>query len=215
MNNKKSVFISIGRPFNEDQEFFLTSLMELLRQNDLEPRVINKTDYPTGNPLADISRVMKECSGTIVVAYERTYYYSGVEKRSSQEEKRVGEIKYTTPWNQIEAAMAYALGMPILVLLESDVKEEGLLEGKYDWYVERVDITKSSLMKNSVRPRIEAWCKKVHACSAVAFHKLLHQDVKLKDLVGAMSVKTAWQIGIAVSVVFSVGLAVGRILKLN
>lgn len=215
MSNKKSVFISIGRPFHEEQNLFLASLMELLRQNDLDPRVINKTDYPTGNPLTDISRIMKECCGTIVVAYERTYYYSGIEKRASEEEKRVDEIKYTTPWNQIEAAMAYVLGMPILVLLEANVKEEGLLEEKYDWYVERVDIKESFLLKKSVRPRIEAWCKKVHARSPIAFHKLLHQDVKLRDLVGTLSVKMAWQIAIAISVVFSVGLAVGRILKLN
>lgn len=186
-----------------------------MRQNELEPRVINKTDYPTGNPHTDISRVMKECSGTIVVAYERTYYSSGLEKRSSEEEKKVAEIKYTTPWNQIEAAMAYALGMPILVLLEADLKEEGLLEGKYDWYVERIGINESSLIKKSVRLRIEAWCKKVHSCSPVAIHKLLHQDTKLMDLLSAVSVKMAWQIGIAMSVIFSLGLAVGRILKLN
>jgi hypothetical protein len=42
---------------------------------------MNKTDYPTRNPLTDISQVMRECHGAIVVAFERTYFESGLEKQ--------------------------------------------------------------------------------------------------------------------------------------
>ena len=89
---KKNVFISMGSPFAEQQGKFLDALIDLLHSCDVEPRVINKTDYPTGNPLKDISRIMRECQGVIIVAYERTYFESGLEKRRSPQEKMLESV---------------------------------------------------------------------------------------------------------------------------
>ena len=41
--------------------------------------------------------------------------------------------------------MAYARGHPLLVIVEAGLKSEGLLEHGYDWYVQRVDPTRSAL----------------------------------------------------------------------
>ena len=79
---RKNVFVSMGFPYTESHRGFLDALIELLRSCDVEPRVMNKTDYPTRNPLTDISQVMRECHGAIVVAFERTYFESGLESRS-------------------------------------------------------------------------------------------------------------------------------------
>ena len=68
---RKNVFVSMGFPYTESHRGFLDALIELLRSCDVEPRVMNKTDYPTRNPLTDISQVMRECHGAIVVAFER------------------------------------------------------------------------------------------------------------------------------------------------
>ena len=78
---RKNVFVSMGFPYTESHRGFLDALIELLRSCDVEPRVMNKTDYPTRNPLTDISQVMRECHGAIVVAFERTYFESGLEKQ--------------------------------------------------------------------------------------------------------------------------------------
>lgn len=160
---KKHVFISIGKPYAEPQREFLDRLIKLLHSCNIEPRVVNKTDYSTGNPLKDISRIMRECHGAVVVAYERTYFGSGLEKRKSAQERRIKAVRYTTPWNQIEAAMAFALGLPIIVMMETGLQEEGLLEEKYDWYIERVPISAAAFADNDVRGRIEAWCRRVQA----------------------------------------------------
>ena len=47
-----------------------------------------------------------------------------------------------TVWNQIEAAMAYTLGRPLLVIVEDGLVSEGLLEGKYDWIVQSFHSTR-------------------------------------------------------------------------
>ena len=144
---RKNVFVSMGFPYTESHRGFLDALIELLRSCDVEPRVMNKTDYPTRNPLTDISQVMRECHGAIVVAFERTYFESGLEKQQIA----LKSVRYTTPWNQIEASLAFALGIPIIVLMESGLREEGLLEQKYDWYVDRVSISAAALSDKDVR----------------------------------------------------------------
>ncbi len=148
---RKHVFISIGTPYAEPQSKFLDALIELLREFEIEPRAVNKTDFLTANPLKEISRIMRECDAAIIVAYERTYFSSGIEKRQSAQEKELKAVRYTTPWNQIEAAMAVALGLPIIVMIETGLQEEGLLEDKYDWYIERLPISADAFTGKDVR----------------------------------------------------------------
>jgi hypothetical protein len=130
----KHVFISIGGRYTSQQEAFLDSLLQFLEGCGVTPRVMNKTrkDYPTGNPLISISQIMKECHGVIIVAFERKFFPEGVENRSSDNEIPLHDLRITTPWNQIEAAIAFARELPIIVLAEHGLHPEGLLEQKYD-----------------------------------------------------------------------------------
>jgi hypothetical protein len=52
------------------------------------------------------------------------------------------DIRLPPIWNQIEAAMAYTRGLPLLVLVENGLQDEGMLESRYDWRVKRVDLQK-------------------------------------------------------------------------
>jgi hypothetical protein len=119
------------------------------------------SEYPAESPLQVISRIMHECDAAIIVAYERTYFDSGFEKRKSAQEKKLASVRYTTPWNQIEAAMAYALDLPLIVMMETGLREEGLLEQNYDWSIERLSITGDAFADKDVRGRIAAWCRHV------------------------------------------------------
>jgi len=207
---RQNIFISMGSPFTPSQGQFLDALMDLLRACDVEPRVINKTDYPTGNPLSDISRVIGECQGAIVVAYERTYFDNGLEKRKSPQEKSIASVRYTTPWNQIEASMAFALGMPILVLMELGLREEGLLEEKYDWYIERLEISAEAFQNKDVRARIMAWCRRVQTQKKSRATRQISPDLTISELGQMLTVKTALALGAAAFGLFVVGLLAGR-----
>jgi hypothetical protein len=208
---KKNVFISIGSQFADQQGKFLDGLIDLLRSCDIEPRVINKTDYPTGNPLKDISRIMRECQGVIIVAYERTYFDSGIEKRKSPQEKPLESVRYTTPWNQIEASMAFALGLPIIVMMEKGLREEGLLEEKYDWYVERLSISADAFSDKDVRGRIMAWCRRVQTDKPQrANHGQIDAEMTVSDLGKMLTLKT---VGVLVGAMFGIfvfGVLVGQ-----
>ena len=105
MTDKKSVFVSMGRPFTADQTAFRDDLINFLSQNGMTPRAINVTDYPTGSPLKGIFDVMRQCSGAIIVAFERSFYPQGVDRRHSNTPSTLADTRYTTPWSQIEATM--------------------------------------------------------------------------------------------------------------
>ena len=98
--NRKSVFISIGNRYLDQYTEFLDGLEDLLEKNGVRPRVMNKTDYPTKSPLAKISEVLKECDGAIIVAFERIYIETGMEKRGSRPGggAPLKDTACTTPW---------------------------------------------------------------------------------------------------------------------
>ncbi|MNW46677.1 hypothetical protein D3C74_239880 [compost metagenome] len=75
---------------------------------------------------------MLESDGFITVAFRRLYVNNGVSKfEADMESVRAMEVSdkwFTSPYCQIETAMAYQLGLPILSLLEKGIIAEGVLQ---------------------------------------------------------------------------------------
>jgi hypothetical protein len=151
----------VGTPFNETQETFISAIEQYLRANDLEPQTVGRTVFPSIQPLKAVNELMQECHGTIVVALERSYLSDATERRESPKEVALKDVKLATPWTQIEAAMAYANGHPLMVLVENGVKGEGLLEQDYDWYVLEVDSSSPPIDNVRFQGTIADWKKRV------------------------------------------------------
>lgn len=134
------VFLSVGRTSNADQEAFVQAIERYLQTNGMMPQTVGRTYFSSQQPLVAVTELMKECVGTIILAYERMYTPEATEKRGSEQEKKWTEVVLPTVWNQIEATVAYTLGHPLLVVVGHGVKSEGLLEKGYDWYVKWADI---------------------------------------------------------------------------
>jgi hypothetical protein len=155
------VFISIGARYTPQQERFLDELESFLRDRcGCDPRIIGKNEYPDGNPLTHIRDVMLSCHGVLVVAFERTRVVSGTEKPGGNGERSVSDAAYTTPWNHIESAIAFGLKMPMYILCENGLKEEGLIESKLDWRVQHIELTKKDLERVEVSESLRAWVTK-------------------------------------------------------
>jgi hypothetical protein len=152
------VFISMGTPYTAAQTQFRDELEAFLRDScGVDPRIIGKNEYPSGNPLTHIRSVMRQCAGVMIVAYERTYLKVGAQRRGAQGEQKLQDRIYTTPWNHVESAIAYALELPLYILCQNGLSEEGLIESKNDWYVKHVDIQPGAFGKSDVTSSIQAW----------------------------------------------------------
>jgi hypothetical protein len=156
------VFVSVGinskRP---EYEKFISEVEQFLRDNGLNPRTVGRSDFSSGQPLKLIEQVMNECSGTIVIAFERIHIEKGLDKRGSSAENLLSNVNIPTVWNQIEPSMAYVLGHPLLVIVQNGLRSEGLLETGYDWYVQWVDIDNSTLQKREFLGVFANWKKRV------------------------------------------------------
>ncbi|MDT4332352.1 hypothetical protein ACQE3E_19575 [Methylomonas sp. MED-D] len=125
---KTPIFLSYPNPFNQAQQDFIERLVNYLHNNELEPRTLGVTDYDMESPLRAIRRIMMESNGIITIAFRRSKILTGVFKPGSEAEKSLGETWLTSPYSHIEPAMAFQIGLPVLILREHGVFADGILE---------------------------------------------------------------------------------------
>ena len=162
---KTNIFISVAQPCNIEQQNFIDAFFQILKEYDLNPCAIGITYYSSDTPLNSIIKLMNNCNATIVIAFERIYLSNGKEKRGGPKEKDLRNQKIPSVWNQIEATMAYMLHLPIFVIAEEGIRQEGLLEECYDWRVLSVPLNKDYLNSEEFRGVIKSWAEKVHKIS--------------------------------------------------
>jgi hypothetical protein len=161
-----NVFFSVGRTMTPSQHEFVAAIETLLAANGFLPRTVGRTDLAQQKPLQLIADVMRECSGTIVVALERLRINQGVELCGDPTVENLSGISLPTVWTQIEAAIAYTLGHPLLAIVESNLRNEGVLEEGYDWTVKWVDLDPQSLNNGEFSTVLGDWKNRVLAYHA-------------------------------------------------
>lgn len=196
------VFLSVGRTYSANQEQFVTSLERALRAKGLNPRTVGRNDFSSTAPLLRIAKVMDEAHGCIVLAFERSRATELRERPDSPTEHRTQDVKFPTVWNQIEAAMSYARGLPLLVLAETGLIEDGLLEPRYDWYVQQLEVNDAALRSDEFTGVLEDWAQTVrrHAATEprLPITPTNANDATLKELLGTLTVAQLWKTGGAI-----------------
>lgn len=209
------VFLSVGRTFTAQQEQFVVALEAALRTHGLAPRTVGRSDFTSGAPLGRILDVLSQCKGTIVVAFTRSMSSEAIDRPGSPDESVITDVRLPTVWNQIEAAMSYAKGKPLLVVVEHGLRDEGLLEARYDWYVQWVDLDVRALHTNEFRGVLADWVKKVETYGeepnqAGVFGPVAQASVK--DIIGSLTVAQLWaSLGAVVTVLAGVAAVAYRL----
>ncbi|MDO7787236.1 hypothetical protein [Desulforamulus aquiferis] len=146
---KIPIFLSYPRPHLKSQVEFIKAISAYLEGRGLQPRTLGVTDYDMDEPLTAIRRLMLESNGLLTIAFRRGYIQTGMGKKDSD----IGEVPYdlsdkwiTSPYCHIEPAMAFQIGLPILVLREQGVIDEGILEkGVTGTYLPEFDLRKPAV----------------------------------------------------------------------
>lgn len=213
--NPINVFISVGTTCSDAQEAFVTAIETRLRAEGLSPNTVGRNTFSADAPLKSVTTLMNTCSGAIIVALERVYYPNGIERRNGPRQKELGEVQYTTVWNHIEAALAYAKGQPIMVIVEEGLKSEGLLEKGYDWYVMSVKPDASSLNTAEFSGVLASWSKKVSEFDAAKGQKVAEKQVdtaslSIGDLIRGLRPASLWALIGALLVLIAGSFALGQ-----
>ena len=139
----------------------LDALERLLRSLDIEPRTIGRSDQPTQAPLDDVIRVLKECSGAIILGIPQLVVETGTLKGRPVS----SALTLGTEWNHIEAGLAYASGLPLLVIHHTGV-ERGIFDrGAMNTFLYNKDFAQAAwALDADIQGALKAWKAR---CTAV------------------------------------------------
>ena len=142
---KPKVFISVGSNGSAAQRAATDQIFSVIQSCGLSPRQMEKNEWTSEQPLRGIRKVIAECDGAVVVAFTRYEFPAGIEHKKGDERAELRDTRFPTVWNQIEAALAYGRDLPLLVICEQGLRDDGLLEGRYDWKVFWTDFSTADL----------------------------------------------------------------------
>lgn len=126
-----SIFLSYPKPYLKRQKEFIERIICYFEERGLQPRTLGVTDYDMDAPLTAIRRLMLESNGLVTIAFRRDFIKQGTGKPDSDVDEKEYDLSdkwLTSPYCQIEPAMAFQLGLPVLILREKGVIENGILE---------------------------------------------------------------------------------------
>lgn len=168
------------------QREFRDEVYKCLGAAGLVVRVLRREEWSNDVPLRPIQQVISECSGAIVLAFERDRFAGpGPVVRSESG----ADIRLATVWNHIEAALAYTRGLPVLVIAEHGLRSEGLLESRYDWSVYWTNLDPVELSSGKFRGWLDPWRRQLRKASVT---RVDPEKLTLGDILSSMRISHAW-----------------------
>ena len=194
----RNIFVSVGTTSNEEQEVFVRAVEDRLRSEGLVPYTVGRNTFSSDAPLKKVIELLDSCQGAVVIALERSFFPSGIDKRGGPSELQLSNVRLPTPWIYIEAAMAYSRRLPLMVVVESGLKSEGLLEHGYDWYVQWIKPVPSALTTPEFNGVLADWKLKVDFYKAAPTkdgNNALSRspaDLTIRELIGGLRPAQLW-----------------------
>ena len=124
------VFVSAPSADNlsPKQEQSAAIIHKLVGRYKLEWRALGRSDYPNDLPLREVLRMVRHCSGGIILGFEQFRATQGEFKPSSPNVTAINSpVSFPTPWNQLEAGILFSAGLPMLIF-----REQGISGGVFD-----------------------------------------------------------------------------------
>lgn len=160
---KIPIFLSCPTVLNPLQQSIHDIIIQELDFLCLEPRTLGRSDYPTDLPLREVYVLGTHCSGGIILGFEQFFTQDGIFKRDTIEENHINTgISYPSPWNQLEAGVLFALGLPLLVFHDKDIHGGIFDHGVTDVFVHQTPLPNISTTKRQeLRELFLKWQAKV------------------------------------------------------
>ena len=137
MNDKILVFLSRPNPFIESQQYFLEKLQEELNQFDLNTVTLQADNYDLTDSLNYLKGMIKQCYGVVIVGFKQIFIEKGMKKKGGQNNPNyfypsqidVSGQALTSPFCHIEGTIGLLNDLPLLIINEDGVREEGIIKG--------------------------------------------------------------------------------------
>lgn len=149
-----NIFLSRPSWIDPKYEQGLDLFIGFLKHQNLIPRTLGTTDYPTNSPLDEVIALMKKCNGAIILGYPQIIVETGALKNKHLQTP----IVLGTEWNHIEAALAYSLNIPLLVIHDLGVSRGIFDRGTLNAFLYSADLKNPAwFMERNIEGAFEAW----------------------------------------------------------
>jgi hypothetical protein len=143
------VYVSHPFPHTPIQRDFIQRPHSVLVARGLAPRTTSDVETLQTSSLAAIKSQILESHGLLVVAFRKVWVERGTIRPDSEDPAlpamEISRSWLTSPYCQIEPAMAYQRSLPILVLREPGILLEGFLDRAADVFkAPEIDLLKDS-----------------------------------------------------------------------
>lgn len=140
------VFVSSPSPDNlsPQQEGSAEIIHKMIVRYKLEWRALGRSDYPIDLPLREVLRMIRHCSGGIILGFSQFTAVTGEFRRGSSTAVPASDISFPTPWNHLEAGMLFSAGVPMMIFCEPGI-EGGVFDiGASEVFVRQMPTTTMS-----------------------------------------------------------------------
>lgn len=171
-NNEILVFLSRPNPFLEEHEVFLTKLKSKLQQHSIRTITLAADNYDITDSITYLKGMIRQCYGVVVVGFKQIFIDKGSKKRGGlsrsdffhPEEIDVSGQALTSPFCHIEGTIALVYDLPMLIINEKGIREEGIISsGKFNVKCQSFDLSdsKSFFENDIVDKQIAVWVGQV------------------------------------------------------
>jgi hypothetical protein len=136
----------------------LEGFLGFLGNVGLKPRTIGATDFPSKAPLDEVIRLMDCCAGAVILGYPQITATLGILK----DQPLKSALTLPTEWNHIEAGLAYARGLPLLIIHHLGVCRGIFDRGAISSFIYELDLEDHAWpLSPKIRGAVETWKKDV------------------------------------------------------
>ena len=154
----KQIFVSQPNRVSPDERSGVEKFMRLLKAYGLNPRSIGVTDMASRSPLEEVIELMRICSGAIILGIPQIRIQTGTLRGEEIREP----FSLGTEWNHIEAALAYSLDMPVLVIHDENVVRGIFDRGAANAFIYSVDFSSDSWpFDDEIIDALGSWAKRL------------------------------------------------------
>ena len=156
----KNIFIS--RPTVIQSQFLVEydAFETYLAKRQLKAKRLGASDFTLGTPLSGVIDLMKKCKAAIILGYPQ-YEIRATLLKSTSTEKEITQF-FPTPWNQIEATLAFQQNIPVLVIAHNGISGGIFDHGVTGEYICAIDLSmKEWFMDKNIQGVFKEWMKRI------------------------------------------------------
>jgi hypothetical protein len=160
------VFVSSPSPDNlsPSQAAGAEIIHKLVLRYKLEWRALGRSDYPNDTPLREVLRMVRHCSGGIILGFEQFLSPTGEFRAGSANASTATNVSFPTPWNQLEAGILFSAGLPMMIFREPNIQGGVFDVGSTEVYIHQIPTsTMSKRALDDLDSVFQNWVAKVRA----------------------------------------------------